>query len=81
MMEDEVRQTIEEIMGKLQCPNNFQCAESGFKVLCRARRVGLEDYLECLEREALPCKFALPFRDSCICQCPVRIYVFEKLGK
>jgi len=81
MVEDELRQTIEEIMGKLRCPGDFKCAESGFEVLCRARRIGLEDYLECLEQRTSPCKFAMPSRDKLLCQCPVRIYVFEKLGK
>ncbi len=81
MVADEVRKTIEEIMGKLQCPGNFKCAESGFEVLCKARRIGMEDYLECLEERSSTCKFAMPSRDKLLCQCPVRRYVFEKLGK
>lgn len=81
MIADEIRRTIEEIMGKLQCPGNFKCAESGFEVLCKARRIGLEDYLECLEQRESPCKFAMLSREKLLCHCTVRRYVFEKLGK
>ncbi|MHC4566163.1 MAG: hypothetical protein ACYTE3_10440 [Planctomycetota bacterium] len=80
-MEEKVRETIEEIMGELRCPNNFKCAESGFEMLCRARQIGLEDYLECLESDPPQCKFASPFLDVFLCKCPVRGYVFEKLNK
>ncbi len=80
-MEEKVRETIEEIMGELQCPNDFRCAESGFEVLCKARHIGMDDYLECLESYPPQCKFASPFLDVYRCQCPVRGYVFEKLSK
>jgi len=79
IMEDKVRETIEEIMGSLECPKHFKCAESGFDVLCRAKHVGLDDYLECLEPDPSQCKFASPFLDIYRCECPVRGYVFEKL--
>jgi hypothetical protein len=50
-MEEKVRKTIDEIMGQLQCPENFKCAESELEVLCKAKRIGLESYLECLEHD------------------------------
>lgn len=80
-MEAKVRKTIEEIMGDLRCPNNFVCAESGFEVLCRARRIGMDDHLECLESDPAKCKFASPFLNVYLCKCPIRGYVFEKLNK
>jgi hypothetical protein len=80
-MEQKVKETIEEIMGELRCPSNFKCAESGFEVLCRARHIGMDDYLECLEPDPTRCKFASPLLDGYRCRCPVRVYVFEKLKK
>ncbi len=80
-MEEKIKETIEEIMGELECPKQFKCTESGFDELCRARRIGLESYLECLEPDPTQCKFAAPFRDTHLCQCPVRGYVFERLKK
>ncbi|MHC4555997.1 MAG: hypothetical protein ACYTFW_01880 [Planctomycetota bacterium] len=79
-MDEKVRKTIEEIMGQLKCPKNFKCAESEFEVLCKAKRIGLDSYLECLEPDPPQCKFASPFRNCYLCKCPVRIYVFEKLN-
>lgn len=69
----------EEIMGELQCSSRFRCAESGFEVLGRARRFGLEEYLECLESDPPKCKFASRFLGTYRCKCPVRAYVFENL--
>jgi len=80
-MEEKIKETIAEIMGELQCSSNFACAESGFEAMCKARRVGFDDYLECLESDPTQCRFATPFLDAYRCQCPVRGYVFEKLGK
>ena len=80
-MEEEVRKTIEEIMGRTQCPKNFKCAESEFEVLCKAKDIGLDSYLECLEDDASRCEFALPFGNAYFCRCPIRVYVFEKLRR
>ena len=81
IVDEKVREAIEEIMGRTQCPKNFRCAESEFEVLCKAKDIGLDSYLECLEHDASRCKFALPFGNSYFCRCPVRVYVFEKLKK
>ena len=81
VMEEKVRETIEEIMGELECPKQFKCAEAGFDELCKARRIGLDSYLECLESDPTQCRFATPFHDTYLCQCPVRGYVFERLKK
>jgi hypothetical protein len=80
-MDEEIRKTIEEIMGQLQCPKNFKCAESEFEVLCKVKRIGLGNHLECLEQNPSQCKFASPFRNCYLCQCPIRVYIFEKLEK
>ena len=79
--EDRVRETIEEIMGSLECPEHFKCTKSGFDVLCKARRVGMNNYLECLESNPTQCKFASPLLDVYHCECPVRECVFEKLKR
>ncbi len=80
-MEEDVRKTIEEIIGQMQCPKNFKCAESGFNDLCEAEDLGMEHYLKCLEPEPSDCKFALPFGSGYFCQCPLRVYLSKKLKK
>ncbi len=80
-MNERDRKTIEEIIGQMQCPKNFKCAEAGFDVLCKAKDFGLECYLKCLEPNPLSCKFALSFGDGHLCQCPLRVYLSKKLKK
>ena len=80
-MKDEDRKRIEEIMGGMRCPKDFKCVNSGFEEMCKARDFGLEKFLDCLEADPGECSFALPFGHSHFCQCPLRVYIFKKLGK
>ena len=80
-MKDEDRKKIEEIMGGMKCSKNFKCAESGFEHLCRAKDLGLESYLDCLEKKPGECPFALSFGHGFLCQCPLRVYLAKKLKK
>ena len=80
-MLDEDRKKIEEIMGGLQCPKNFKCAESGFKHLCKATDIGIDSYLKCLEETHSVCSFKFFFGDGHLCQCPLRVYLSRKLKK
>jgi hypothetical protein len=75
------KKQIEEIIGQLKCPKDFKCYKSGFEVLCKAKDIGIESFLECLEETPFACKFAVPFGGLYYCQCPLRVYVAKKLGK
>ena len=87
IMDEKIREAIEELTERTQCPNNFRCAESGFEVLCKTWRVGPAGYLKCLEcaerleDETLHCKFALPFVYGYFCQCPLRACLCKKLKR
>ncbi len=72
---------IEEIIGKMTCPKGFRCAESGFENLCKARDFGVESYLDCLDENRSLCRFALPFADIYLCQCPLRVFLAKKLRR
>ena len=80
-MEEEHRRKIEKIIGQLQCPKDFKCAESGFENLCKARDFGIDDFLECLEDNPSRCSFAFHFGNTYFCQCPLRVYLAKKLKK
>jgi hypothetical protein len=79
-MDEQVRKRIEEIAPGMKCPKGFACAESGFEELCKAQDRGLESYLECLERNAWNCPFAVPFGHGHFCECPLRVYIAKTLG-
>lgn len=81
IMREEERQRIEEIIGSMSCPKGFKCAESGFVNLCKAKDFGVESYLDCLDEGRSQCKFALPFADIHLCQCPLRVFLAKKLKK
>ncbi len=80
-MKDEDRKKIEEILDRMICPKNFKCADSGFEQLCKARNIGLENYLDCLEENPSACLFALPFGSGYLCHCPLRVYLSRELKK
>jgi hypothetical protein len=77
----EQKKKVKEIIGQMQCPHDFRCAESGFENLCKVKDFGLDGYLECLVENPNSCSFALPFKDSYFCQCPLRVYLAKKLKK
>jgi hypothetical protein len=50
----DLEKEIKKIIGEIQCPNEFCCLESGGEIGCRAKDVGLEEYLECLQESFPP---------------------------
>ena len=80
-MERDHKQRIEEIIGTMKCPKNFLCYQSGTESLCRARDIGIESFLVCLESNTGRCEFSVSFGNSYFCQCPLRVYIAKKLRK
>jgi hypothetical protein len=81
-IKDEVTKAeIQEIIGGLECPEDFVCYKSGFETLCRASDIKMELFVECLEEEARSCQFSVPFGEGHFCKCPLRVYICKKLRK
>jgi hypothetical protein len=80
-MKEEDKKKIQEIMSVLKCEKNFKCADSGFEILCKTKKFGLDGYLICLEIELEVCSFGLSFGHGYLCKCPVRVYLAERLQK
>ena len=80
-MEKIVLKHVDEIKKRMQCRKGFQCAESGFTKLCRAKDVGLKRYLLCLEYAPSLCDFALLIDKKYYCSCPLRVYLTKNLRK
>jgi len=78
-MEERHEKKIEEIMTEMDCPKDFECHKSDFKVIGKARRDGLQGYVWCLEDKSRMCKFKLTFGDSILCRCSLRIYLTKSL--
>ena len=80
-MEGEHKRKIEELMGGINCPKEFSCCQSDFDNLCKARDIGMQSYLECLEENPRDCTFSLGYADSYYCKCPLRRYIAKHMGK
>ena len=73
------KQKMEEIASEIDCPKDFICFKSEPEELHRARSIGIEGYLNCLEDNSQECEFALPFGEGYLCKCPVRVYIAQNI--
>lgn len=68
-------------MGDLKCPKDFQCYKRKYKDLCKTEYFGETKVLLCLEEEPQSCTFSLSYKETYYCQCPLRNYIAEEIGK
>ena len=80
-MNEETRERIQEIINGMSCPKDFQCAESGFEVLCKVEDVGLKTHLVCLDDDPEACRFAMRMDSTYFCECPLRVYIAKSLHR
>ncbi|MHC4641228.1 MAG: hypothetical protein ACYS32_06255 [Planctomycetota bacterium] len=80
-MNEKLRKQLVEIIGSMECSKNFKCCEDDFANVCRAKDVGMESFLECLEEKPQKCEFAISFGYSYLCKCPLRVNIAKRLNK
>ena len=80
-MKKEIMLQIHEIKKRMKCNKGFQCAQSGFRKLCRAKDVGLRRHLLCQENGSAACDFSLLVEQQYFCACPLRVYLIKNLRK
>jgi hypothetical protein len=80
-VDEETRRQIDDIMGAMDCPKRFRCAENGFEELCRAEDIHLDHHLVCLEERPEACSFAVPFGGASFCRCPLRVYLAKHVQR
>jgi hypothetical protein len=80
-IQQDTQKDIEEIIDGLKCPKDFSCYISKFKSLCRAKDIGLESFIACMDKDPLGCKFSILFGGLFFCQCTLRVYVAKNLQK
>jgi len=80
-MEDAHRIRIKEIKGEMDCPKGFRCLSPESESICKAKDLGMEEYLECLEPKAWSCTFAVAFGSGHFCRCPMRLYLAKSLDR
>ena len=80
-MDEIIKKQIENIIGQMKCPKDFNCANSGFEELCKATDIGLDEYLVCLEENPSSCIFSQPYGKSYYCMCPLRVFIAKNIKK
>ncbi len=69
---------LKELAANIDCRKGLICYKSGFRKLCKAKDIGEETFLECLDDDATDCVFSSSYGDSHFCECPLRIYLATK---
>lgn len=80
-MNSAIRAHIEELARSIKCSKNLGCITSSFDAPCRARDIGLQNNLVCLEESGLGCGYQMSVAVGQFCQCPVRVYIGKTLNK
>ncbi|MBW2567127.1 MAG: hypothetical protein JRE24_09725 [Deltaproteobacteria bacterium] len=57
------------------------CYKPGFGFTCEAQDVGLDSYIECLEKDSYKCPFSMSYADSHYCTSPARVYIAKEIEK
>lgn len=80
-MQQDLEKPLREAISDLVCPKDFKCCTEGLENLCKARDIGIQLYLECLEQNPFECTFSVHFGRKYYCECPLRVYIAKKLKK
>ena len=80
LMEQGLKKKLKELIGDLTCPKGFTCCTEGLENLCKARDVGLETFIECLEDDPYICAFSIRLSGLSYCKCPLRVYIAKTAG-
>ena len=61
---------LEQIKREVDCPKGCKCLEE--ETECKAKKLILSNFIECLEDEPDKCKFAIRYGRIYFCKCPVK---------
>jgi hypothetical protein len=72
-------QKIEKILKG--CPPDCKCHGRGVENLCKAKDIGLDTFVECMEAKPFECTYAISYGRTSYCSCPVRVEIAQKYEK
>jgi hypothetical protein len=74
----EYRHITTEDIDQAGCSEDFHLHKHPFHNLCKAKDIGCDSYVECLEEHPFDCKFSFRSGYSYYCRSPLRVYVVKK---
>ena len=78
-METQQAHEIKELIG--ECDPGCKCHGRGLEKLCKARDIGLETFVECLEDDPFGCSHAICYGTMFYCSCPPRVEIAKRFEK
>jgi len=78
-MEETYVRRMEQLIGSF--PEGSKCHEQDVENLCKARDIGMESFVLCLEKKPSECISAVFFAHSWYCSCPPRVHIAKELKK
>jgi hypothetical protein len=72
---------VEKAINGLKLPKDCKWFKPGFGFTCKAKDIGLDSYVECLEKDSFRCPFSVSYAYSYYCIFPARVYVAKALKK
>ena len=74
-MNDEQSAQFFELLDGVACGHGHRCAHDDLADVCRARDLGLENYVDCLSESPRDCEYSLSLGHGHLCRCPARIFL------
>jgi hypothetical protein len=71
----------EKCLGGLTLPKEFKWFKPGLGFTCKAKDIGLESFVNCLEIDSYMCPFSVFYGYSNYCSCPARVHAAKELEK
>lgn len=71
----------EEVMFDLEVLGHCQWYKPGVGFICAAEDIGLESYVECVEKDANRCPFSMSYANSYYCTSYARVYIAKEIEK
>ena len=79
-MQQDIHSKIDQLRDSIKCQKDFSCINSNFKQMGKARDLGLNSFIECME-EPNSCTFDFSYGNKKLCSCPLRVYISQNLKK
>jgi hypothetical protein len=74
------KRKIHDIITSMDCKKDFKCYKSQFEDICKVKDSGVTGYVDCLGKDPQACEFSMPFGESILCRCPLRVYVAKNMN-
>ncbi|MBW2566270.1 MAG: hypothetical protein JRE24_05150 [Deltaproteobacteria bacterium] len=78
-MEETYAQRMEQLIGSF--PEGSKCHKRDVENLCKARDIGMDSFVLCLEEKPFECISSVCFARSWYCSCPPRVHIAKELKK